>query len=55
MAEEKKYIVVAVEVYEMLFTKAKTPVNPIVSTMKQTQENLSIVWNRVEISEEEKV
>ena len=29
--------------------------NPIASTIKQTQENLNTVWNRVGISEEEKV
>ena len=28
--------------------------NPIASTIKQTQENLTTVWNRVAISEEEK-
>ena len=39
----------------MLLVKAETPVNPIVSTIKQTQENLNTVRNRVGISEEEKV
>ena len=29
--------------------------NPITSTIKQTQENLNTVWNFVEISEAEKV
>ena len=51
MVEEKKYIVLASEVYEMLLIKAETPVNPITSTIEQTQENLSTVWNRVGISE----
>ena len=39
----------------MLLIKAETPVNPIASTIKQIQENLNTVRNRVEISEEEKV
>ena len=55
MAKGKKYVVVASEVYEMLFFRAETPVNPIASTIKQTQENLNNVWNRVGISEEKKV
>ena len=55
MAEEKKYIVVAPDVYEMLLIKAETPVNPIASTIKQTQENFYAVWNRVGISEGEEV
>ena len=55
MAEGKKYVVYAPEVYEMLLIKAETPVNSIASTIKQTQENLNTVWNRVGISEEEKV
>ena len=55
MAEEKKYIVVAPEVHEMLLIKAETPVNPIASTIKQIQENLNTAWNRAGISEEEKV
>ena len=55
MVEWKKYVVVAPEVYEMIFIKAKTSVNPIASIIKQTQENLNIVWNRIGISEEEKV
>ena len=54
MAEGKKYIVLAPEVYEMLLIKTETPVNPIASTIKQTQENLNTVWNLVGISEEEK-
>ena len=37
MAEWKKYVVVVLEVYEMLLIKAETPVNPILLTMKQTQ------------------
>ena len=55
MAEGKKYVVYAPEMYEMLLIKAETPVNSIASTIKQTQENLNTVWNRVGISEEEKV
>ena len=55
MAEEKKCIVVAPDVYEMLLIKAETPVNPIASTIKQTQENLYAVWNRVGISKGEEV
>ena len=39
----------------MLLIKAETPVNPIASTIKQTQENLNTVLNCVETSEEEKV
>ena len=39
----------------MLLSKAEAPLNPIASTIKQTQENLNTVWNRVGISEEEKV
>ena len=55
MAEGKKYIVISPEVYEVLLMKVETPVNPIASTIKQTQENLNIAWNHVEISEEEKL
>ena len=51
MAEGKKYTVLAPELYEMLPIKAGTPVNPITSTTKKTQENLNTVWNRVGISE----
>ena len=40
MAEGKKYIVISPEVYEVLLMKVETPVNPIASTIKQTQENL---------------
>ena len=43
MAEGKKHVVFVPEVYEMLLVKAEKPVNPIASTIKQTQENL---WNR---------
>ena len=43
MAEGKKHVVVALEVYEMLLIKVETLVNPIASTIKQTQENLNIV------------
>ena len=53
MAEGKKYIVLALEVYEMILIKAGISVNPIPSTTKQTQENLNTVWNLVGISEEE--
>ena len=55
MAEGKKYVVVAPGLFQMLLIKAETPVNPIASTIKQTQENLNTVWNRVGISEEEKI
>ena len=55
MAEGKKYVVVAPEVYEVLLIKAETPVNPIASIITQTQENLNTAWNRGEISEEEKI
>ena len=55
MAEGKKYNVLALGVYQMLFIKPETPVNYIASAIKQIQENLNIAWNRVEISEEEKV
>ena len=55
MAEGKKYIALAPELYELLLIKEETSGNPIASTIKQTQENLNTVWNRVEISEEEKV
>ena len=55
MAEGKKYTVVTPEVYEMLLIKAETPVSPNASTIKQTQENLNTVWNRVGISEKEKI
>ena len=37
MAEGKKYIILAPEVYEMLLIKAEIPVNFIASTIKQTQ------------------
>ena len=43
-------------VYEgiwMLLIKAKLPVNPTASTIKQTQQNINTVWNSVGISEEE--
>ena len=55
MTEGKKYIALAPEVYEMLLVKAETPVNPITSTIKQTQENFNTTWNCVGISEKEKV
>ena len=55
MAEGKKYIVIAPEVYEMLLMKVETPVNPIALTIKQTKENLNISRNHVETSEEEKL
>ena len=55
MAEGKKYIILAPEVYEMLLIKAEIPVNLIASTIKQTQKSFNTVWNRVGISEEEKV
>ena len=55
MAERKKHIVLAPEVYEMLLIKAETPVNPITLTIKQIQENLNNVWSCVGISKEEKV
>ena len=55
MTEGKKYIVLAPDVYEMLLIKAETPVNPIISTIKQTQENFNTVRNRIGISKEEKV
>ena len=35
MAEAKKYVMVAPEVYEMLLIKAETPVNSIASTIKK--------------------
>lgn len=38
MTERKKYVVVAPEVNEMLLIKAETLLNPLVSTIKQTQE-----------------
>ena len=41
------------KVYGMLLIKAKLPVNPTASTIKQTQQNLNTVWNSVGISEEE--
>ena len=37
----------------MLLIKAKLPVNPTASTIKQTQQNINTVWNSVGISEEE--
>ena len=43
MAEGKKYIVLAPELYELLLIKEETSVNPIASTIKQTQENLNTV------------
>ena len=55
MTKGKKYVVAATEVCEMLLIKAERPVNPIASTIKQTQENLYSIWNSVRISEEEKV
>ena len=55
MTEGKKYVMGATEVYEMILIKVETPVNPIASTIKQTQENLNTVWNCVGISEEEKI
>ena len=55
MAKEKKYVAVALEMYEMLLIKAETLVNPIASTIKQNQENLNTFQNCVETSEEEKV
>ena len=55
MAEEKKYVVFAPEMYQMLLIKAETPVNPIASTIKQIQENLSTVCNGIGISEKEKI
>lgn len=54
MVEGRKYVVIAQDVYEILLIKAETTVNPIASNIKQTQENLNTVWNRVGISEEEK-
>ena len=50
--DQSKYVVVALEVSEMLLIKVETPVNPITSTIKQTQGNLNTVWNCVGISEE---
>ena len=35
MAEGKKYVMVAPEVYQMLIIKAETPVNPIASTINK--------------------
>ena len=55
MTKGKKYVVAATEVCEMLLIKAERPVNPIASTIKQTQENLNSIWNSVRISEEKKV
>ena len=55
MTEGKKYVVAGTEVYEMLLIKAERQVNPIASTIKQTQENLNSIWNSVETSGEEKV
>ena len=55
MAEWKKYIVLAAELYELLLIKEETSVNPIASAIKQTRENLNTVWNRAGIFEEEKV
>ena len=54
MVEGRKYVVIAQDVYEILLIKAETTVNPTASNIKQTQENLNTVWNRVGISEEEK-
>ena len=51
MVEGKKYTIIALEVHEMLLMKAETPVSPIASTIKQTQENLKTVWNLVVILE----
>ena len=55
MAEGKKYILNAPEVYEILLMKAETPVNHIASTINRTQENLNTVWNRAGISEKENI
>ena len=33
MAEEKKYVMVTLEVYEILLIKVETPVNPIASSL----------------------
>ena len=55
MAGGKKYVVVAPEMYEILLIKAETPVNSIASVIKQTQENLNTVWDRIAISEEGKI
>ena len=55
MAEEKKYVVVAPEVYEMSLIKVETPVNLIASTIKQTQENLYTVQNSNAMSDEENI
>ena len=52
MAEGKKYIALAPELYELLLIKEETSGNPIASTIKQTQENLNTVWNRARIFEE---
>ena len=46
---------VAPEVYEMLLIKTEILVNPFESTIKQTQENLNTVWNRVAIFEWEEI
>ena len=51
MVEGKKYTIIALEVHEMLLMKAETAVSPIASTIKQTRENLKIVWNLVVILE----
>ena len=50
-SEGTKYVVAAPEVYEVLHIKAERPLNPIASTIKQTQENLNTVWNLVGIYE----
>ena len=39
----------------MLLSKVEASLNPIASNIQQTQENLNTVWNRVGISEEEKI
>ena len=39
----------------MLLIKAEAQVNPNASTIKETQENLDTLWNRVGISQEERI
>ena len=48
MAEGKKHIALAPKVYEMLLIKTETPVNPIASTINQTQENINTISKVVE-------
>ena len=43
MAEGKKHIALSPEVYKVLLIKTETPVNPITSTINQTQENLNTI------------